>query len=360
MGQRIIVMAGTQKGLFLFTGDPARQEWEMSGPHLSGWDIYSLYGEGGRSQRLWAGTSHYSYGPTFRVSDDLGKTWQQFEARPQYPAETGFKLNRIWQIVPHPTDPNTLYAGVEEAGLFVTRDRGQSWHELTGLTRRPDRAKWFPGAGGLCLHTVLIHPTNPKRMWVGISAVGAFRSDDAGETWKNLNKGGLPTLATGSDEEASACCVHKMVLDPKNPDTLYMQYHGGVFKSTDAGDTWVAHESGLPGNFGFPMVVTRDGHLFVAPLKGDEHRFFTDGKAAIYRSRDGAKSWQATTKGLPSDPYFAGVLRDAMAVDPLSPTGVYFGTTMGDVFHSADAGDTWRQLPGRLPRVHTVRTVVVE
>jgi photosystem II stability/assembly factor-like uncharacterized protein len=350
-------MAGTQKGLFLFKADKNRQNWEMSGPHLSGWDIYSLYGEGGASQRLWAGTSHYSYGPTFRVSDDLGQTWQQFEARPQYPADTGWKLNRIWQITPHPTERNTLFAGVEEAGLFVSRDRGQSWQEIEALTRQPGRDKWFPGNGGLCLHTILIDPKNPQRMWVGISAVGVFRTEDAGESWTNLNKG-LPNLASGSDEPESMACIHKMVLDPKDPNTVYMQYHGGVFRSHNAGDDWIPAETGLPGNFGFPMVITKKGDLFIAPLKADEHRFFPDGKAAIYRSTDSAKSWHATRAGLPTDPYFAGVLRDAMATDEAN--GVYFGTTMGDVFGTQDGGENWQKLPGKLPRVHTVKTVVIE
>lgn len=357
--RKIIVMAGTNKGLFLFQSDEGRRHWEMSGPHLSGWDIYSLHGEGGASRRLWAGTSHYAFGPAFRVSDDLGKTWGQLATRPEYPAETGWKLNRIWQIAPHPTDPRTLFAGVEEAGLFVSRDRGESWSDLSSLTRQPGRAKWFPGNGGLCLHTILIDPKNPDRMWVGISAVGVFRTDDGGKSWRNQNKG-LPTLPTGSDEPDSAACVHKMVFDPTDSNTIYMQYHGGVFKSTAGGDDWRPIEEGLPGNFGFPMVITRQGDLFVAPLQADEHRFFPGGKAAIYRSRDRGGSWQATSRGLPSDPYYAGVLRDAMAVDPLAPAGVYFGTTMGDVFGSTDAGENWFQLPGKLPRVHTVKTVVVE
>ena len=355
---KIIVMAGTNKGLFLYRSDADRRHWEMSGPHLSGWDIYSLHGEGGLTPRLWAGTSHYAYGPAFRISDDLGKTWGQLSARPQYPVETGWKLNRIWQIAPHPTDPRTLFAGVEEAGLFVSRDRGESWSELSALTRQPGRDKWFPGNGGLCLHTILIDPQNPKRIWVGISAVGVFRSDDGGASWRSQNQG-LPNLATGSDEPDSMACIHKMVFDPKNSDTLYMQYHGGVFKSTAGGENWQAVEDGLPGNFGFPMVITKPGDLFIAPLKSDEHRFFHDGKAAIYRSRDGAKSWHACNKGLPTDPYYAGVLRDAMAVDGLEPAGVYFGTTMGDLFGSIDSGDSWFQLPGKLPRVHTVKTVLL-
>jgi len=359
MDKQVTLLVGTQKGAFFFSSDQSRKQWKMSGPHLSGWDVYSFFGESGGSKRIWAGTSHYSYGPTFRVTDDFGATWQQLDARPQYPLETGWKLNRIWQIVPHPTDPRTLFAGVEEAGLFVTRDRGESWQEISALTRQPGREKWFPGNGGLCLHTILIDPKNPQRMWVGISAVGVFRTEDGGASWKNLNKG-LPSLATGSDEESSLCCVHKMVLDPRDANTLYMQYHGGVFKSTNSGEGWTPIETGLPGNFGFPMVISPTGELFIAPLQADEQRFFKDGKASIYRSRDAGASWQAQSKGLPSEPYFAGVLRDAMATDPFNPAGIYVGTTMGDLFHSIDAGDTWHQLPGKFPRISTVKTMVTE
>lgn len=358
MPRKILLLIGTKKGAFFFESDERRENWKMTGPHLSGWDIYSLFGDG-TSGRIWAGTSHYAYGPTLRVSDDFGATWEQLPARPQYPAEKGWELKRIWQLTPHPTERDTLFAGVEEAGLFVTRDRGDSWQEIFGLTalRKPD--KWFPGNGGLCLHTILIDPKNPRRMFVGISAVGVFRSEDGGETWKSLNRG-LPNLATGSDEPDSVCCVHKMVFDPKDSNTIYMQYHGGVFKSTNSGDDWKAIEVGLPGNFGFPMVITNAGDLFIAPLETDEIRMFKNGSAVIYRSRDGGARWTAQTRGLPSEGYFAGVLRDAMAVDPFSLAGVYFGTTMGDIFHTTDAGETWRQLPGRLPRVHTVMTMVVE
>jgi photosystem II stability/assembly factor-like uncharacterized protein len=283
----------------------------------------------------------------------------QFEGRPQYPKEKRWELKKIWQLAPgHPSEPDTVWAGVDEAGLFVSRDRGQSWNEISSLTSDPGRAKWFPGNGGLCLHTILIDPKNKERMWVGISAVAAFRTDDGGGSWKNLNRD-LPSLATGSDEPENLCCVHKMVLDPKNSNTLYMQYHGGVMRSTDAGDSWTKIENGLPGNFGFPMVVTKSGELFIAPLTADENRVMKDGKLQLYRSKDSGNSWQPTSKGLPTEPQFVGVLRDAMAVDSLDAPGVYFGTTMGELFASNDSGQSWTKLPGQLPRINTVKTCVM-
>jgi len=352
----VLVAVGTNKGVFLYQSDAARKSWEMTGSHLAGWDVYSIHRDS--TGRIYAGTSHYVYGPTFRVTDDGGKNWQQFEARPAYPEGSEWSLKRIWQITGHPTEPNTLFAGVEEAGLFVSHDRGGSWKELDGLTRGRSKATWMPGAGGLCLHTVLINPKNPQEMWVGISAVGFFRSTDAGKTWTNHNKT-LPKLGTGSPEEETACCVHKVVLDPHDPTKLYMQYHGGVCRSTDSGQNWSAIEKGLPSNFGFPMVVTHRGELFIAPLKADITRFFADEVMTIYRSKDRGDSWQPLRNGFPKEPSYAGVLRDSMAVDTLPTPGVYLGTTSGEVFASPDAGESWQRLPGTLPRIHCVRAYAV-
>jgi photosystem II stability/assembly factor-like uncharacterized protein len=309
--------------------------------------------------RIYAGTTHYSFGATVRVTDDFGKEWVQLEGRPHYPPETGWQLKKIWQLTPgHASEPDTVWAGVDEAGLFVSRDRGMSWSEVSSLTRDHNRNKWFPGNGGLCLHTILIDPRNKDRMWVGISAVGAFRTEDGGKSWKNLNKT-LPQLPTGSDDGAVCCCVHKMVNDPRDAGTMYMQYHGGVFKSTDAGDNWAPIESGLPGNFGFPMVITRRGELLVAPLGSDENRVMKDGRLQVYKSSDGGASWKPSGNGLPTDPQYVSVLRDAMAVDALDTPGVYFGTTTGEVYASADGGANWSKLPGQLPRINTVKTCVM-
>jgi photosystem II stability/assembly factor-like uncharacterized protein len=341
----------------------------MTGPHLDGWEIYSLCGIGGNGQneqaangtreRVFAGTSHFVYGTTIRVSDDLGANWTQVEASPRYSEESGFKLNRIWQIVPgHPSQPDTLYAGVDEAGLFASNDGGSTWEEVTGLTQHPTRSEWWPGGGGLCMHTILVDPTDANRMWVAASAVGVFRTDDGGKSWQVRNMG-LPGVATGVRTNEVGRCVHKIVLDPKDPNTLYMQFHGGVFKSTDAADSWQPIESGLPGNFGFPMAITANGDLFLIPLDSDEKRHVKDGQLRVYRSRNGGAQWEPTDRGLPEQQY-VGVLRDSLAVDTLEPAGVYFGTTMGEIFYSADAGESWSRLPGQFPRITSIKTWVRE
>lgn len=360
MGTRVVVGVGTNKGAFFFHSDRNRREWRMTGPHMAGWEVYSLHGETGNGRRVFAGTSSFVYGPTVRVSEDGGATWAQIEAGPKYAAGGGLKLARIWQIVPgHPSEPGTLYAGVEEAGLFVGRDGGRNWAEVEGLTKHPTRPHWFPGGGGLCLHTILIDPTNPKRMWVAVSAAGVFRTEDGGATWAVRNKG-LRTIATGTGENDVCHCVHKIVLDPADPNTLFMQYHGGVYKSHDGADSWTATETGLPGNFGFPLVRTTRGDLFVVPLTSDENRVVKDGRLKVYRSKDGGQGWQEVGKGLPQDPRYVGVLRDAMAADALDPGGVYFGTTMGEVYASPDGGETWHQLPGQLGRITTVKAWMTE
>ena len=355
---KVTLMVGTTKGAFFFNSDSGRQSWEMTGPHLDGWEIYSLYGDTHKDNRIFAGTSHFVYGPTIRISDDFGDNWMQVEASPRYTEESGHKLNRIWQIVPgHASQPDTLFAGVDEAGLFTSRDGGLTWTEVTGLTQHSTRSEWAPGNGGLCLHTILVDPTNADRMWVGISAVGVFRSDDGGLSWVVRN-GGLPQGPTGVRTEDVGRCVHKLVLDPKDPNTLYCQFHGGVFKSTDAADSWEAIEAGLPGNFGFPMGVTSGGDLFVIPLESDMQRHVKNGQLRVYRSRDGGANWTTSGQGLPDQPHYVGVLRDAMSVDSLEPAGIYFGTSMGEVFYSVDGGDNWSRLPGQFPRITFVKAWV--
>ena len=357
MARNVVLLVGTAKGAFFYHSDADRREWRMTGPHLGGWEVYSLHGNG--DGRIFAGTGHWVYGPTIRVSDDLGETWNEIPAGPKYAEGGPSELKRIWQIVSHPTEPDTMLAGVEEAGLFVSRDGGESWSEVRALSEHPTRPNWFPGGGGLCCHTVLVDPNDPKRWWLGISAVGCFRTDDGGESFQVKNQG-LPGVPTGNPDTGIDRCVHKMALDPDDSNTLYMQFHGGVFRSTDAGDSWEPIEDGLPGNFGFPMVVTRSGTRFVVPLTADEQRVVRDGKLLAYRMRRGETSWEPVGSGLPTEPQYVGVLRDAMDVDPLDPAGVYFGTTMGEVFHSPDEGESWARLPGQLPRITTVRAWVKE
>lgn len=367
---QVQLLVGTIKGVFIYSADPARKEWELRGPFLHGWEVYSLTGDQRRSPRLIAGTSHLAYGPAIRISDDLGETWRQVEKGPEYPADSDFKLTRIWQIAPGRADhPDTFYAGVDEAGLFVSHDRGESWEEVRGLTSHPTRPDWFPGGGGLCLHTIVQHPTNPQRMWVGISAAGVFRTDDGGATWQPRNKGLMEANLQEPVTQEIGSCVHKMVLDPSNPDTLFMQEHCGVFRSDDGGDSWYTIEEGLPKAhlhhpefwpFGFPLAITPAGDMFIMPLESSEQRTSPQGELSIYRRGRNDDAWQPCGPIEPAEPRYTSVLRDAMTIDDQPETGLYFGTTSGDVFSTLDNGDTWQKLPGQLPRVLSLKTWTLE
>ncbi len=336
------ILVGTAKGLFVFESADGHS-WKSSGPFLGGWEVSSTLRKG---NRWYVGTTHYAYGATIRVSDDQGANWTQLANQPTFRPETGWKVNRIWELVGD-SKSDRIYAGIDEAAIFYSDDQGNNWTEMSGLTA--GRKDWCPGAGGLCLHSIIPHPTDKNRVWVGISAVGAFRTDDGGKSWKNLNKT-LPILPTGSPDESTACCVHRIAIDPNNSDSLYMQYHGGVLKSDDAGDNWVRIENGLPSNFGFPMVMTRSGRLLVIPLVADSERYVAGGKLRVYASEDKGNTWADSSKNIPADPRFSGVLRCAMASDPNSSV-VAFGTTNGEVLVSPDSGRNWKLLPVQLPRV---------
>jgi photosystem II stability/assembly factor-like uncharacterized protein len=364
MGKRIHVLVGTNKGVFMYVSDEERKRWNLKGPFLNGWEAYSVLGDSRHGNRIYAGTSHAAYGATIRVSDDFGETWSQIADGPRYAQETGFSLNRIWQIVPGgPSQQDTLYAGVEEAGLFVSHDGGATWRELDSLTKHPTRPEWFGGAGGLCLHTILIDPGNSKRIWVAMSAVGVFRSDDGGETWKVCNKG-LNRAATGQPDERIGYCIHKMVGSPDDPNTLYMQEHSGVFMSADAGDSWIPIEEGLTLQedhpFGFPIAVGPNGDLFLIPLESSEKRSMRGGKLLVWSRRRGDSKWEPIGDVVPDEPKHVSVLRDAMSVDSLDPYGLYFGTSSGEVFCSLDRGVTWERLPGQFSRILCVKPWVVE
>jgi hypothetical protein len=341
---RLIV--GTAKGLFIYDRGPSG--WVLNEPSLAGWEVSALGVD--PVGRIWAGTSHYAYGPTVRVSGDGGKTFDATATQPK-PAREGAKFNRIWQIV---FSRDRVLVGIDEAALFESRDQGASWQEFHALNSHETRSNWFPGAGGLCLHTILVDHGNPDRWWVGISAVGVFGTSDAGKTWRLMNSG-LQALDTGSDSPGVACCVHKIVQHPEKSERLFMQYHGGVYRSLDAGAKWERCESGVPSNFGFPMVISRAGRIHIVPLHSDGQRFFDKGRAAVFSSGDEGASWQAKTRGLSEQGAFAGVLRDAMCVD--DGQGVFMGTTSGEVYASDDAGESWAKLAGSLPRVMSVRAI---
>jgi photosystem II stability/assembly factor-like uncharacterized protein len=352
-------MVGTNKGTFFFHSDEDRREWQLTGPHLLGWEVFSLLGhrEGGGT-RVFAGTSHMAYGPTIRVSDDFGASWSQIEAGPRYSKESGLALKRIWQLAPGtPTEPETMYAGVEDAGLFVSRNRGTTWQEVEGLSLHPGREQWDSGGCSFALHSILTDPTDARRLWIGIGGVGVFRTDDGGETWQPRN-GGLACEASRSPAEFGYK-VQKLAQHPREPHTLFVQTGIGVFRSTDGADSWQPIDAGLPSRFGFPICVTAAGDLFVIPLD-PQSRCCVDGRLRVYRRRSGRDRWELLEHGLPETPFFVGVLRDSLATDGLEPAGLYFGTNQGDLFYSRDDGESWDRLPGQFSRITTVKTWVLE
>lgn len=348
------LLVGSDQGLFIYHSDAARQRWEQQGPFLSGWQIDSVLGDSRHGQRLFVGASHPDHGPVIQMSEDGGATWQQLPQSPRYPPARPLTVRRIWQLVPGaPRQPDTYYAGVDEAGLFVSHDRGYCWEEILGLSHHPDRGSWRASKGGLTLHAILVDPANPLRLWVAIASAGILRTEDGGASWQSCNQGLRVFTAGGSPRYLT----HQLTHDPHDPQILYLQNIDGVYRSTDGAASWQTLEEGLPSTFGFPFGVDQTGNLYVAPLDGGT-RAFIDGHVRVYRRRIGEAVWQPLDHGLPVEPRAAGVLRDALAVDPFTPPGVYFGTTGGELFASADAGDSWQQLPGRLGRIGVVQTWV--
>jgi len=360
---RVAVLAGTQKGAFICWSDAERREWRIDGPMHRGWEVTTLdVDDRDGKPTLWAGVGSEWFGASLHRSDDLGESWSQIESGPAYPADAGRRLERIWTVRPgHPSEPDVLWAGVAQAGLFRSADRGETWSEVPGLNDHPTRSAWSPGAGGLCCHTLLVDPSNPRRLWAGISAVGCFRTDDGGETWSVHNQG-IPRAIEDEEHKEVGCCVHKMVLTPNRPDRLFQQNHKGVFRSVDGADSWQRIENGLSTWFGFPMVMdpNEPDTLFVVPQESDEYRFPVGGRLTVGRTCDGGESWELLRNGLPSGPTYTGVLRSAMAVDGLPACGVYFGTSGGQIHYSRDRGDSWHTLPCVLPRISSVTTMVLD
>ncbi len=358
---QVILMVGTEKGGFIFTSDESREQWNMHGPLLKGWAIQELRIDQRRTPTMFAAAGHFVYGPCIHVSNDLGKTWEQIEHPPTFAEGAAGKLNNIWNVTSgRDDDPDTFYAGTDDAALFVSHDRASTWDELPGVANHRTRQEWMGGAGGLCLHSILVHPTNPNRMWIAISAVGVLRTDDGGKTWDICNNG-LQITIEGEEHKEVGSCVHRMVIDPANPDRLFQQNHVGVYRSTDGGDKWETIENGLPSRFGFPMVIhpRETDTLFTAPQESDEYRFAKDGRLTVYRTDDAGANWRETRKGLPDDAY-VGVLRQAMAIDDLDVPGVYIGTNAGQVYCSNDTGDSWKAILCTLPRIKSVNVAVVD
>lgn len=356
---KTIVLVGTKKGLFLFTSSD-RQRWELHGPFQNGREVnHAIYD--GRSGRIYATSNDAWFGCEVVWSADLGQSWSQAKQNPSFNEQSGLKLERIWHLEPgRANEPQVLYAGVAPAALFRSEDGGQTWNEVSSLTSHPSRPKWHPGAGGLCLHSIVVDQTNNNRMFVGISAVGVFRTEDGGATWTTANQGTRAEFLPEKYPEYGQC-VHKLLMADGRSSLLFQQNHCGVYRSADAGRSWQEITSGLPSDFGFPLGIhpRKPETVFVVPLKGAEFRCPPEGKLRVFRSQDGGKNWQSLSKGLPQENAFVGVYREGMAVDTLDPAGVYFGTNTGKVFTSSDEGDSWRLLADNLPPVYSISTAVV-
>ena len=386
------VLVGTRKGAFLLSADGKRENWTVEGPYFAGWEMYHLKGSPADSNRIYASQTSGWFGQVIQRSDDGGKTWSapggditpgpdsllkpkpnkfvydtsettgkpltthQWYNGTQHPWE----FLRVWHLEPSLTDPDTVYAGVEDAAIFKSTDGGKSWQELSGLRGHGTGPKWQPGAGGMCLHTIILDPSDPKRMWIAISAAGAFRTDDAGKTWKPINKG-LYSQYIPDPKAEIGHCVHHIAMNRKRPGVLFMQKHWDVMRSDNAGDEWHDVSGNLPTDFGFVIDVNSNqpDTIYVVPIKSDSEHFVHDGKLRVFRSRSGGNEWEPLTKGLPQSNCYVNVLRDAMSVDKIDPCGIYFGTTGGQVYCSNDDGDSWQAIVHDLPAVFSVEVQTI-
>jgi photosystem II stability/assembly factor-like uncharacterized protein len=390
---QVRVLVGTRKGAFILTSDGKREKWEVNGPLFTGWEIYHLKGSPVDPNRIYASQTSGWFGQVIQRSNDGGKTWEApggeiktgADASPK-PASNKFlydtsestgkpmtthqfydgkphpwEFKRVWHLEPSLTDPDAVYAGVEDAAIFKSTDGATSWHELAGLRGHGTGPQWQPGAGGMCLHTIILDPSDPKRVYIAISAAGAFRTDDGGASWKPINKG-LHSLYIPNPTAAVGHCVHHVAMNPKRPGVLFMQKHWDVMRSDDAGDNWREISGDLPTDFGF--VIDVHAHepetVYVVPIKSDGEHFVHEAKLRVYRSKTGGNEWEPLTKGLPQSNCYVNVLRDAMAVDSLDSCGVYFGTTGGQVYASADAGDSWNAIVHDLPAVLSVEVQTLQ
>jgi photosystem II stability/assembly factor-like uncharacterized protein len=360
------VLVGTKKGAFVLTSDERREQWSVSGPHFSGWEIYHVKGSTVDPNRLYASQSSGWFGQMIQRSDDGGQTWAPVGNEFVYNGDTGthqwydgtqhpWEFKRIWHLEPSLSDPDVVYAGAEDAAIFRTTDGGGSWHELSGLRGHGSGPRWMPGAGGMAVHTIVIDPTNPQRIFVAISAAGVFRTDDGGETWRPMNKGLKSRYIPDPDAEVGHC-VHRIAMHAARPNVLFMQMHWTVNRTDDGAENWYEVSGNLPTDFGFPIDIHahEPETVYVVPIKSDSEHFPLDGKLRVYRSKTGGNEWEALTNGLPQSDCYVNVLRDAMCVDSLDSCGVYFGTTGGQVYCSSDSGDHWAPIVRDLPAVLSV------
>lgn len=381
------VLVGTKKGAFVLSSDEKRQKWDVSGPFFSGWEIYHMKGSPVDPQRIYVSQTSSWFGQIIQRSSDGGRTWEQTGLKPGQPTTTPdgmpigqsdkfaydesvhpltthqwydgsqkpWEFKRVWHLEPSLDNPDKVYAGVEDAALFVSEDAGDNWRELSGLRGHGTGPNWQPGAGGMCLHTILLDPSNQKRMFIAISAAGAFRTDDGAQSWKPINKGLSSQYIPDPNAEVGHC-VHRLAMHPANPKVLFMQKHWDVLRSDNGGDSWYEISGNLPSDFGFVIEVhAHDPEtVYVIPLKSDAERYPPEGKLRVYRSRNGGNEWEALGNGLPQENCYVNILRDAMATDKLDDCGIYFGTTGGQVYCSPDGGDNWQAIVRDLPSVLSV------
>ena len=363
---RVRVLVGTKKGAFTLTADGKREKWEVGGPHFGGWEIYHMKGSPADPDRVYASQSTGWFGQLIQRSGDGGKTWEPVDNKFLYEGIPGthqwydgtphpWEFKRVWHLEPSLTDPDTVYAGVEDAAVFRTTDGGTTWQELSGLRGHGTGPHWQPGGGGMCLHTIILDPSDPQRIFIAISAAGAFRTDDGGATWRPINQG-LRSDSIPDPNAEIGHCVHHIAMHPARPGVLFMQKHWDVMRSDNAGDSWREVSGNLPTDFGFAIDVHahEPETVFVVPIKSDSEHYPPEGKLRVFRSRTGGEEWEPLTAGLPQSDCYVNVLRDAMAVDSLDSCGVYFGTTGGQVYASADGGDNWAPIIRDLPAVYSV------
>ncbi|HEY1976697.1 MAG TPA: hypothetical protein VGG89_09140 [Candidatus Baltobacteraceae bacterium] len=360
------VLVGTRKGAFVLRSDGTRKSWQVDGPFFPGWEIYHVNGSPAEPNRIYVSQTSGWFGQQMQRSDDGGNTWEPIGNEFLYAGETGthqwydgtqrpWEFKRIWHLEPSATDPDVVHAGAEDAAIFRSGDGGKTWTELAALRNHDSAPSWQPGAGGMCLHTIIFDPKDPQRIFVAISAAGAFRSDDGGQSWKPINRGLVSQYIPDPGAEVGHC-VHRLAMHPSRPNVLFMQKHWDVMRTDDAGESWREISGDLPTDFGFAIDVHahEPDTVYVVPIKSDEQHFPLEGALRVYRSRSGGNQWEPLTKGLPQRDCYVNVLRDAMAVDDLDSCGVYFGTTGGQVYASADAGETWSAIVHDLPAVLSV------
>jgi photosystem II stability/assembly factor-like uncharacterized protein len=363
---RVRVLVGTRKGAFVATADGARRDWKIDGPHFGGWEVMHVAGSPVDPDRLYASQWTDWHGQVVQRSDDGGATWEPVGNEFTYAGAVGthqwydgtphpWDFKRVWNFQPSHHDPDVVFAGVEDAALFRSGDGGRSWTELDALRTHSSGQDWMPGAGGMCLHTILIDPADPRRMYVAISAAGAFRTDDGGSTW-HVATGGLRSNFLPDPEARIGHCIHKLAMHPSRPDTVFMQKHWDVCRSDDAGASWRVVSGDLPSDFGFPIAVHahEPETIYVVPILSDTEHYPPEGRLRVYRSRSGGNEWEALTEGLPQRDCYVNILRDAMAVDALDSCGIYVGTTGGQLYASSDAGDSWATIAEHLPPVLAV------